>query len=132
MEGIVNRRTGRGKHPLRGISGFDFRDQLFRAASPVPRLRQAISSATMLTAIHRVHLKNGPWSSNGGYEYNAVLIAAVLVLAEVGPGDLVLIPPDAVHSIAALSPHAAIHCFCFAMGVKDAAPYDYSYDQSQE
>ena len=39
-------------------------------------------TATMLTAIDTVHLKNGPWSSNGGYEYNVVLIAAALALAE--------------------------------------------------
>ena len=43
-------------------------------------------TSVMLTAIHRVHAKNGPWVTNGGYEYNAVLIAAVLALAEVGPG----------------------------------------------
>ncbi len=47
-------------------------------------------TSVMLTAIHRVHLKNGPWVTNGGYEYNAVLIAAVLALAEVGPGGLSL------------------------------------------
>jgi putative oxidoreductase len=47
-------------------------------------------AATMLTAIHRVHLKNGPWVTSGGYEYNAVLIAAVIALAEVGPGPLSL------------------------------------------
>ncbi len=46
--------------------------------------------ATMLTAIHRVHAKNGPWTTNGGYEYNLVLIAAALALAEVGPGALSL------------------------------------------
>jgi putative oxidoreductase len=46
--------------------------------------------ATMLTAINRVHLKNGPWNSAGGYEYNVVLIAALLTLTEVGPGDLSL------------------------------------------
>lgn len=46
--------------------------------------------ATMLTAINRVHLKNGPWSANGGYEYNAVLIAAVALLVEAGPGQLSL------------------------------------------
>ncbi len=45
-------------------------------------------TATMLTAINRVHLKNGPWATNGGYEYNIVLIAAVLALVEVGPGEL--------------------------------------------
>jgi putative oxidoreductase len=43
--------------------------------------------ATMLTAINRVHAKNGPWNSNGGYEYNVVLIAALLTLAEIGPGE---------------------------------------------
>jgi putative oxidoreductase len=45
-------------------------------------------TATMLTAINRVHLKNGPWVTNGGYEYNAVLIAAALTLAELGPGPI--------------------------------------------
>jgi putative oxidoreductase len=47
-------------------------------------------TATMLTAINRVHLKNGPWVTNGGYEYNLVMIAAALALAEVGPGELSL------------------------------------------
>jgi putative oxidoreductase len=47
-------------------------------------------TATMLTAIKTVHGKNGPWATNGGYEYNVVLIAAVLALAEVGPGSLSL------------------------------------------
>lgn len=45
-------------------------------------------TATMITAIDRVHLKNGPWATSGGYEYNAVLIATVLALTEAGPGDL--------------------------------------------
>jgi putative oxidoreductase len=47
-------------------------------------------TSVMLTAINRVHLKNGPWVANGGYEYNAVLIAAVLAITEVGPGKLSL------------------------------------------
>ena len=29
---------------------------------------------------------NGPWIANGGWEYNAVLIAALAALVEVGPG----------------------------------------------
>jgi putative oxidoreductase len=45
-------------------------------------------TATMLTAINRVHLKSGPWVTNGGYEYNLVLIAAVIALVEAGPGEL--------------------------------------------
>jgi putative oxidoreductase len=50
----------------------------------------SVLTATMLTAIYRVHAKNGPWVTNGGYEYNLVLIAAALALAEVGPGPLSL------------------------------------------
>ncbi|MBV9195523.1 MAG: DoxX family protein [Solirubrobacterales bacterium] len=53
-------------------------------------LAAGVLTSVMLTAIHRVHLKNGPWVTSGGYEYNAVLIAAVLALAEVGPGGLSL------------------------------------------
>jgi putative oxidoreductase len=53
-------------------------------------LAAAALTSTMLTAINRVHLKNGPWITNGGYEYNAVLIASVLALTEVGPGELSL------------------------------------------
>src|SRR5436305_46256 len=45
---------------------------------------------TMTTAIRKVHLKNGPWVTNSGYEYNLVLIAALFALADLGPGDLSL------------------------------------------
>ncbi|HEX4187374.1 MAG TPA: DoxX family protein [Solirubrobacteraceae bacterium] len=53
-------------------------------------LAASVLTSTMLTAVNRVHLKNGPWAANGGYEYNVVLIAAVLALAETGPGELSL------------------------------------------
>ena len=47
-------------------------------------------TGVMTTAINKVHLPNGPWNANGGWEYNAVLIAAVTALAETGPGSLSL------------------------------------------
>ncbi len=47
-------------------------------------LAASVLTATMLTAIRTVHAKKGPWLSNGGYEYNVVLIAGVLALAEGG------------------------------------------------
>ena len=53
-------------------------------------LAASVLTATMLTAISRVHAKNGPWATNGGYEYNVVLIAAVLALVDAGPGSLSL------------------------------------------
>jgi putative oxidoreductase len=60
------------------------------AAGLATPLAASVLTATMLTAIRTVHFKNGPWVTNGGYEYNVVLIAAVLALAEVGPGPLSL------------------------------------------
>ena len=41
-------------------------------------------------------------------------------------GDLVHIPPNAVHSLRPVSDHAPIHCFCFAVGVADAGPVNYT------
>jgi putative oxidoreductase len=41
---------------------------------------------TMVTAIRKVHAPKGPWVTEGGYEYNAVLIATMVALAESGPG----------------------------------------------
>ena len=46
--------------------------------------------AVMSTAVRKVHLQNGIWVSEGGFEYNAVLIAALTLLAETGPGRLSL------------------------------------------
>ena len=53
-------------------------------------LSASMLTGTMLVAIKKVHLANGAWVSDGGWEYNAVLIAAVLALAEDGPGALSL------------------------------------------
>jgi putative oxidoreductase len=51
-------------------------------------LASAALVGTMITAIRKVHLSNGPWVSKGGYEYNLVLIAALLAIAEDGPGNI--------------------------------------------
>ncbi|MDP4171918.1 MAG: DoxX family protein [Bacillota bacterium] len=45
----------------------------------------------MLDAIFTVHGKNGYWITNGGFEYNLVLIAAVIGVALIGPGDFALL-----------------------------------------
>jgi quercetin dioxygenase-like cupin family protein len=45
---------------------------------------------------------------------------------EIAQGDLVYIPPDAVHTLRPVSEHAPIHCFCFAIGVKGSGPVDYT------
>ena len=43
-------------------------------------------TGTMITAIRKVHAPKGPWVTEGGYEYNLTLIAAVAALTEMGPG----------------------------------------------
>ena len=60
------------------------------AAGLATPLAAAGLTGVMTTAIAKVHLKNGPWAANGGWEYNAVLIAAVTALVETGPGMLSL------------------------------------------
>jgi putative oxidoreductase len=43
---------------------------------------------TMITAIRTVHLKNGFWSTGGGYEFNLTIIAALLLIVDGGPGPI--------------------------------------------
>lgn len=68
--------------------------ETFGGAGVLLGYRTPLASASivsvMLTAINRVHLKNGPWATDGGYEYNVVLAAAAVALAESGPGALSL------------------------------------------
>jgi len=44
----------------------------------------------MSTAIRTVHLKNGPWSTDNGYEYPLALLATMVALADLGPGEISL------------------------------------------
>jgi putative oxidoreductase len=44
--------------------------------------------ATMVTAVRKVHFKNGLWNSKGGYEFNAVLTTGILAVIADGPGIL--------------------------------------------
>lgn len=43
-------------------------------------------AGTMLIAIVKVHGPNGFWSTQNGYEYNLVLLAASIAIAMAGPG----------------------------------------------
>jgi putative oxidoreductase len=49
-------------------------------------LSAAMLTGTMATAVKTVHLDKGPWVAEGGWEYNAVLVAALAAITEVGPG----------------------------------------------
>ncbi len=50
-------------------------------------LASLLISSTMVTAIRKVHAPKGPWATDGGYEYNLALIAAMTAITETGPGS---------------------------------------------
>jgi putative oxidoreductase len=84
----------------------------------------------MTTAIRKVHQPNGPWVANGGWEYNAVLIAALAALTDVGPGEVSVdgaLGRDEwgpVWALAALAVGAAASTAAIALGKRGAAPED--------
>src|SRR5580698_9763989 len=60
---------------------------LFALGAATP-LAGASLIGTMVTAIRKVHGPNGPWITKQGYEYNLVLILAILGVIDGGPGAL--------------------------------------------
>jgi putative oxidoreductase len=47
----------------------------------------SLVTGSMVQAIKTVHAPKGPWVTEGGWEYNAVIIASLAALTDVGPGD---------------------------------------------
>ena len=85
-------------------------------------------TGTMVTAIRKVHLPNGVWNADGGWELNAALIAAVAMIVEQGPGPVSL---DAVlgterkgagWAVAALALGAAASAASIEAGRRNAPP----------
>jgi putative oxidoreductase len=62
---------------------------LLAAGLATPAAAAAITGV-MATAIRTVHQPNGPWVTENGWEYPAVIIATVLAITEVGPGPVSL------------------------------------------
>jgi len=50
-------------------------------------LAAAMLTGSMVTAIRKVHLPNGLWNMNQGYEYNLALIASLAAIIDGGPGE---------------------------------------------
>jgi putative oxidoreductase len=49
-------------------------------------LSAAMLTGSMATAVKTVHIDKGPWVAEGGWEYNAVVVAALAAITEAGPG----------------------------------------------
>jgi putative oxidoreductase len=66
--------------------GSEFAGGLLLALGLLTPVAAAMLTAVMLTAILTVHASKGVWVTEGGYEYNLVLLAAVFALSAVGAG----------------------------------------------
>ena len=56
------------------------------AAGALAPLGASLLTGTMATAIQTIHGPKGPWATEGGYEYNLILMAAVFAITDAGPG----------------------------------------------
>jgi putative oxidoreductase len=92
------------------------------AAGLATPLAAASLTGVMLTAIRKVHAENGIWVTRGGFEYNLVLIAALLGLVDGGPGDLSADRALGIHdtgpawALAALAAGAAASALVIELG----------------
>jgi putative oxidoreductase len=77
-------RPGKRHAVLAGLS--ECGGGLLLALGLLTPLATAIVIGVMVNAIGSVHGRNGPWVTNGGYEYPLVLIATMFALAATGPG----------------------------------------------
>ena|SRR5438105_2893046 len=64
----------------------EFGGGILFAAGFVTPLAACLICAVMLNAIATVHWPNGFWVSNGGYEFNLLIIASAVAVAATGPG----------------------------------------------
>jgi putative oxidoreductase len=88
FEGSLNMRPGKAHAAAAGAA--ETGGGALIAAGLATPVGASLLSGTMITAIRKVHAPKGPWVSDGGYEYNLVLLAIVFALSDIGPGRLSL------------------------------------------
>ena len=76
-----------GKVHATGAGAAEFFGGLLLALGLLTPFAAAALIATMAVAIATVHWSKGVWSTEGGYEYNAVLMAVAFAVTAVGPGN---------------------------------------------
>jgi len=99
-----------------------------------PREMKAVTEGGFLELVSEFEVAAGgevnPHSHPTHEFYYVTQGRGIMVVAgeerQIGVGDLVHIPPDAVHSLRPISKNAPIHCFCFAIAVKGAPAIDYT------
>jgi putative oxidoreductase len=78
-------RPGRRHATAAGVS--EFGGGLLLVLGFITPLGAAAIIGVMAVAILTVHAPKGPWVTEGGYEYNALIIAVAFALAGAGPGS---------------------------------------------
>lgn len=66
---------------------FEFVGGILFAAGEWTALGAALIAVVMVDAMLTVHVKNGFWISNNGFEYTFMIIAVVIAIALIGPGE---------------------------------------------
>ncbi len=79
-------RPGRAYAAVNGLA--EFGGGALLALGLLTPLGAAAVAGVMLVAIATVHWKNGFFNSNGGYEFNLLIIATAIALAFTGPGTI--------------------------------------------
>ena len=79
FEGSLDLRPGKRHATAAGVAEAGGGALLILGGAGIPVATAAITGA-MVTAIRKVHGSNGPWVSDSGWEYNAVIIAALAAL----------------------------------------------------
>src|SRR5215207_4551365 len=76
-----------GKVHATGAGAAEFFGGLLLVLGLFTPLAAAMLIGTMVVAVITVHWSKGVWSTEGGYEYNAVLMAVAFAVTAVGPGN---------------------------------------------
>ncbi|HLI24400.1 MAG TPA: DoxX family protein [Acidimicrobiales bacterium] len=76
------------KHQAKAVALSETVGGALTAAGMFTPLGPAMIIGGQAVAIQKVHAKNGVWVTQGGFEYNATLIAAAFAIAADGPGKL--------------------------------------------
>lgn len=77
-------RPGKPFAAMAGLS--EFFGGLLLAVGLLTPLAAAAVIGVMFNAIAAVHAKNGPWVTNGGWEYPAVIATTIAAVSFIGPG----------------------------------------------
>ena len=90
----IGLRPGRVQARAAGFN--EFAGGLFLAAGFLLPISAALIIATMTAAVATVHLKNGPWATNQGWELNALYATIAFAVTAIGAGALSVDNPLAI------------------------------------